>query len=124
MAAIVGSESNTYQASAFGNFLGGPQGGGFEAKGTQTAYSTGGIYNHVFSPRLLTEVRVGVAHLRNRQIQMTTARTMRQPSVCPESIFPGSLLPPDRSASPSTVAFLTRSSGIQPPCRGSAQNQT
>jgi hypothetical protein len=59
-------QSNTYQASAFGDYLGGPQGGGFEAKGTQTAYSTGGIYNHVFSPRLLTEVRVGVAHLRNQ----------------------------------------------------------
>jgi len=60
-----GQRTNTYQASAFGNFLGGPQGGGFEAIGTQTAYSTGGIYDHVFSPRLLTEVRVGVAHLRN-----------------------------------------------------------
>ncbi len=57
--------ANTYQASAFGNFLGGPQGGGFEATGSQTAYSTGGIYDHVFSPRFLTEVRVGVAHLRN-----------------------------------------------------------
>jgi hypothetical protein len=57
--------TKTFQASAFGNFLGGPQGGGFEATGNQTAYSTGGIYNHVFSPRFLTEVRVGVAHLRN-----------------------------------------------------------
>ncbi|HEY2468521.1 MAG TPA: carboxypeptidase-like regulatory domain-containing protein [Terracidiphilus sp.] len=57
--------TNTFQAPAFGNFLGGPQGGGFEAKGSQTAYSTGGIYDHVFSPRLVTEVRVGVAHLRN-----------------------------------------------------------
>jgi len=60
--------SNTFQAPAFGSFLGGPQGGGFEAKGTQTAYSTGGIYNHVFSPRLITEVRVGVAHLRNSAV--------------------------------------------------------
>lgn len=59
-------QTQTYQASAFGNFLGGPQGGGFEATGNQTAYSTGGIYNHVFSPRFLTEVRVGVAHLRNQ----------------------------------------------------------
>ena len=57
--------TNTFQAPAFGNFLGGPQGGGFEAKGSQTAYSTGGIYDHVFSPKFLTEVRVGVAHLRN-----------------------------------------------------------
>ena len=59
-------QTHTYQASAFGNFLGGPQGGGFEATGTQTAYSTGGIYNHVFSPRFVTEVRVGVAHLNNQ----------------------------------------------------------
>jgi len=62
--------TNTFQAAAFGNFLGGPQGGGFEAKGNQTAYSTGGIYNHVFSPTFLTEVRVGVAHLRNSALPL------------------------------------------------------
>jgi Carboxypeptidase regulatory-like domain len=58
--------TNTLQAPAFGNFLGGPAGGGFEAFGSQTAYSTGGIYDHVFSPRFLTELRIGVAHLRNQ----------------------------------------------------------
>ena len=60
--------TNIFQAPAFGAFLGGPapaSNGGFEAIGTQTAYSTGGIYDHVFSPRFLTEVRFGVAHLRN-----------------------------------------------------------
>lgn len=57
--------TNTFQASSFGAFLGGPQGGGFEATGTQTGYSTGGNYDHVFSPRFLTELRFGVAHLRN-----------------------------------------------------------
>lgn len=57
--------TNVYQAPAFGNFLGGPAGGGFQANGTQTAYSTGGIWDHTFSPRFLTEVRLGVAHLRN-----------------------------------------------------------
>ena len=62
--------TNTFQAAAFGNFLGGPQGGGFEAKGNQSAYSTGGIYNHVFSPTFLTEVRVGVAHLRNSALPL------------------------------------------------------
>jgi Carboxypeptidase regulatory-like domain len=57
---------NTYQAPAFGSFYGGPAGGGgFEANGTQTAYSVGVNYNHIFSPTLLTEARVGVAHLRN-----------------------------------------------------------
>jgi hypothetical protein len=58
--------TKTFQAPAFGAFLGGPAAGGFEAIGTQTAYSTGGNYNHVFSPRFLTEVRIGVAHLRNQ----------------------------------------------------------
>lgn len=56
---------NTFQASSFGNFLGGPQGGGFEANGTQTSYSTGGNYDHVFSPRFFTELRFGVTHLRS-----------------------------------------------------------
>jgi len=56
---------NTFQAPSFGNFLGGPQGGGFEANGNQTTYSTAGNYDHVFSPRLITEFRFGVAHLRN-----------------------------------------------------------
>jgi len=57
---------NTYQAPAFGSFFGGPAGGGgFEANGTQTAYSVGVNYDRVFSPTLLTEARIGVAHLRN-----------------------------------------------------------
>ncbi len=62
--------TNTYQAPAFGSFLGGPAGGGgFEATGTAAAYSTGFNYDHVFSPTLLTEARVGVAHLRNSATQ-------------------------------------------------------
>jgi hypothetical protein len=57
---------NTFQAPVFGSFLGGPAGsGGFEASGTATAYSTGFNYNHIFSPTLFAEARVGVAHLRN-----------------------------------------------------------
>ncbi|CAN5570745.1 hypothetical protein BH10ACI4_BH10ACI4_13650 [soil metagenome] len=56
---------NTFQAPAFGSFLGGPAGGGFQGTGTQTAYSTGLNYDHTFSPTLLTEMRFGVAHLRN-----------------------------------------------------------
>lgn len=61
--------TTTYQAPLFGNFLGGPAGGGFEATGTAAAYSTGFNYDHVFSPTLLTEARVGVAHLRNSATQ-------------------------------------------------------
>jgi hypothetical protein len=59
-------KTNTFQAPVFGNFLGGPAGGGgFEATGVATAYSTGVNFDRVFSPRLFTEARVGVAHLRN-----------------------------------------------------------
>ena len=52
----------TFQSAAFGSFLGGPQGGGFEGTGNQKAYSTGLNYDHVFTPNFLTEVRVGLAH--------------------------------------------------------------
>ncbi len=55
----------TFQAPAFGSFFGGPAGGGFEATGTQNSYSTGINYDHIFSPTLFTELRFGVAHLRN-----------------------------------------------------------
>ncbi len=55
----------TFQQAAFGAFLGGPQGGGFEGTGNQTSYSTGLNYDHVFSPTFLTEARIGVAHLGN-----------------------------------------------------------
>jgi hypothetical protein len=60
---------NTFQAPLFGSFLGGPANGGFEATGIATAYSTGGTYTHTFNPGLLTEVRFGVAHLRNSATQ-------------------------------------------------------
>jgi hypothetical protein len=56
---------NILQAPAFGAFLGGPAGGGFEATGIANAYSTGVNYEHTFSTKLFTEARVGVAHLRN-----------------------------------------------------------
>lgn len=62
--------TNTFQAPVFGSFLGGPAGGGgFEATGVATAYSTGGNYSHTFSPTLFTEFRAGVAHLRNSATQ-------------------------------------------------------
>ena len=61
--------TNTFQAPLFGAFYGGPTAGGFEATGIATAYSTGGNYEHTFSPKLVTEVRVGIAHLRNSATQ-------------------------------------------------------
>ena len=60
---------NTFQAPTYGAFLGGPAGGGFEATGIAAAYSTGVNYDHVFSPTLFTEARVGVAHYRNSATQ-------------------------------------------------------
>jgi len=62
-------KTNTYQAPLFGSFLGGPAGGGFEATGIAAAYSTGFNYDHIFSPTLFTEARVGIAHLRNSATQ-------------------------------------------------------
>jgi hypothetical protein len=56
----------TFQQAAFGSFLGGPAGGGFQGTGTQTAYSTGINYDRAFSPTFFTEVRLGVAHLGNK----------------------------------------------------------
>jgi len=61
--------TTTYQAPLFGSFLGGPAGGGFEATGKATAYSTGFNFNHLFSPTLFSEARIGLAHLRNSATQ-------------------------------------------------------
>jgi hypothetical protein len=83
----------TFQAPLFGSFLGGPTGGGFEATGTAAAYSTGGNYDHVFSPTLFTEARVGVAHLRNSAEQSdfgsTDAKTLGIPGTNLSSIDSG-----------------------------------
>jgi hypothetical protein len=74
---------NTFQAPLFGSFLGGPAGGGFEATGIATAYSTGANYEHTFSNTLFTEGRFGVAHLRNSATQtdygLNDARTLGVP---------------------------------------------
>jgi Carboxypeptidase regulatory-like domain len=85
--------TNTFQAPLFGSFLGGPTAGGFEATGTAAAYSTGGNYDHVFSPTLFTEARVGVAHLRNSAQQSdfgsTDAKTLGIPGTNLSSIDSG-----------------------------------
>jgi hypothetical protein len=62
-------KTSTYQAPLFGSFLGGSAGGGFEATGIAAAYSMGINYDHVFSPKLFTEARFGIAHLRNSATQ-------------------------------------------------------
>jgi len=58
-------KNNVFQAPAFGSKGGGPIGVGFQGTGKQTSYSTGLNYDHAFSSTLLTEARIGVAHLRN-----------------------------------------------------------
>lgn len=57
-----------FQAPIFGD-PGGPAQGAFEGSGQQKTYSTGINYNHVISPTLLTEVRIGVAHYHNDAFQ-------------------------------------------------------
>jgi len=85
--------TTTYQAPLFGSFLGGPTGGGFEATGKAAAYSTGFNYDHVLSPTLFTEARVGVAHLRNSAQQSdfgsTDAKTLGIPGTNLSSIDSG-----------------------------------
>ncbi len=53
-----------YQAPIFGK-AGGDANGAFEGTGIQKTYSTGINWTHVFSPTLLNEFRVGVAHYNN-----------------------------------------------------------
>ncbi|MGA3185510.1 MAG: carboxypeptidase regulatory-like domain-containing protein [Bryobacteraceae bacterium] len=53
-----------FQAPIFGD-AGGDANGAFEGTGTQKTYSSGLNYDHVFSPTLLTEARIGVAHYHN-----------------------------------------------------------
>jgi hypothetical protein len=55
---------NQNQQSIFGA-AGGPAQGGNNAHGTQTAYNTAINYSHVFSPRLLAELRLGLNHYKN-----------------------------------------------------------
>jgi hypothetical protein len=53
-----------FQAPVFGNF-GGPANGAFAGTGTQKTYSGGLNYDHIFSPNLVSEVRLAVSHYHN-----------------------------------------------------------
>ncbi len=53
-----------FQAPIFG-LAGGPAQGAFEGTGSQTMYSAGINYDHIFSPTLITEARIGVNRYRN-----------------------------------------------------------
>ncbi len=57
----------TYQAPIFG-LAGGPtqgSGGGFSGTGTQKTYSAGLNYNRIVTNKIVTEVRLGIAHYNN-----------------------------------------------------------
>ena len=60
---------DTFQQPAFGAAGGPAGGGGFQGTGENNTFNTAGEYSHVFSPRLLTSVRVGVNHYRNNTRQ-------------------------------------------------------
>ena len=55
----------TYQAPAFGVVLGGPIGGGFQGSSTDATYSAGVNWDHIFSPTLISEIRIGLNRYRN-----------------------------------------------------------
>jgi hypothetical protein len=58
----------TYQAPVFG-LAGGFAQGAFQGTSIQKTYSMGVIYNRIFSPTLISEFRVGVAHYHNDALQ-------------------------------------------------------
>ena len=58
----------TFQAPAFGAVLGGPIGGGFQGSSTDATYSAGINWNHIFSPTLITETRIGLNRYRNEAL--------------------------------------------------------
>jgi hypothetical protein len=53
-----------FQAPIFG-MAGGDANGAFQGTGTQNTYSSGINWNHTFSPTMVNEFRVGVAHYHN-----------------------------------------------------------
>ncbi|MGH9665375.1 MAG: TonB-dependent receptor domain-containing protein, partial [Bryobacteraceae bacterium] len=57
-----------FQAPVFGTVAGGPAQSNFEGTGIQRTYSSGLNYNRVFTPTLLSEFRVGVAHYHNEAL--------------------------------------------------------
>ncbi|HWF48918.1 MAG TPA: carboxypeptidase regulatory-like domain-containing protein, partial [Bryobacteraceae bacterium] len=55
----------TDQLPAFGPLAGGPVGGGFQGTGSDATYSAGLNWDHVFSPTLISEARIGLNRYRN-----------------------------------------------------------
>ncbi len=58
----------TYQQPAFGTILGGPIGGGFQGTSTDATYSAGINWDHIFSPTLISEARIGLNRYRNQAV--------------------------------------------------------
>jgi len=68
------SKPVTTDASSFGQY-GGPHGGGFQATGTQGTHNAAIIYDHIFGPTLITEVRGGLSRYRNDAQQLDYGKT-------------------------------------------------
>ncbi len=56
----------TNQSPAYGPVAGGPIGGGFQGTGTDATYSAGINWNHIFSPSLISQTRIGLNRYRNQ----------------------------------------------------------
>ncbi|MDQ6677956.1 MAG: TonB-dependent receptor, partial [Acidobacteriota bacterium] len=68
------SKPVTTDGSSFGLY-GGPHGGGFQATGTQGTHNAAIIYDHIFGPTLITEVRGGLSRYRNDAQQFDYGKT-------------------------------------------------
>ncbi len=55
----------TDQLPAFGPVAGGPVAGGFQGTGSDATYSAGINWDHIFSPTLISEARIGLNRYRN-----------------------------------------------------------
>ena len=58
------SKPVTFDGSSFGVY-GGPHGNGFSATGVQGTHNAAIVYDHIFGPTLITEVRGGLSRYRN-----------------------------------------------------------
>jgi len=61
------SHMNPYtdQEPAYGKVIGGPVSGAFQGTGTDSTYSAGINWNHIFTPSFLTQTRIGLNRYRN-----------------------------------------------------------
>jgi len=59
------SRPRVFDPGAYMNLAGGPRSGGFAGEGIQKAHNGAFGYNHIFTPRFITEFRFGIMRYRN-----------------------------------------------------------